>query len=86
MLLKFMKVEMENPTTRETCGRCYDEVLLHQELEYLWEDRDASGRAYGIYLGKISRSPIIKSKTTGRYFSLPWSQIIKLAVEEGIDE
>jgi hypothetical protein len=58
---------------------------LNQELEYLWDDEGPSGNTYGIYLGKISRNPIVKSKITGKYFMLPWSVIIKLAAEKGIN-
>ena len=51
----------------------------------LWDDSDADGKSYEIYLGKISRNPIVKSKITGKYFALPWSVILKLAVDKGID-
>ena len=66
-------------------GKRCDGNSLSEELEYLWDDRDASGRSYEIYLGNISRSPVVKSKTTGKYFMQPWSQIIKVAVKAGID-
>ncbi len=59
--------------------------LLEGELEYLWVDTDSAGNSYEIYLGKISRNPIVKSKLTGKYFALAWPVIIKLAVENGID-
>jgi hypothetical protein len=39
-----------------------------------------------MYLGKISRNPIVKSKITGKFFALPWSEIIKLALAKGIDK
>ena len=39
-----------------------DRQLLEQELEYLWDDTDDTGKTYEIYLGKISRTPIVKSK------------------------
>ena len=68
------------------CDGSMDRQLLEQELEYLWDDSDASGKSYEIYLGKISRNPIVKSKITGKYFALPWSVIIKLALAEGIDK
>jgi hypothetical protein len=67
------------------CDCSADKELLQQELEYLWDDTDADEKSYEIYLGKISRNPIIKSKITGKYFALPWSVIIKLAVGKGID-
>ncbi|MFZ1074103.1 MAG: hypothetical protein WAO21_11820 [Verrucomicrobiia bacterium] len=62
-----------------------DKELIKQELEYLWDDTVGDGKSYEFYLGKISRNPIIKSKITGKYFALPWSVIIKLAVEKGVD-
>jgi len=67
------------------CHCSVDKELLKEELEYLWDDSDAVGKSYEIYLGKISRNPIVKSKITGKYFALAWSVIIKLAVEKGID-
>jgi len=82
----FMNVETENRITRKAHGRFHDGEPLNHELQYLWKDRDASGKSYDIYLGKISRSPVIKSNITGRYFSLPWPKIIKLAVEGGVDD
>ena len=63
-----------------------DKELLEQELEYLWDDSDSSGKSYEIYLGTISRNPIVKSKITGKYFALPWSVIIQLALAKGIDK
>jgi len=67
------------------CHGATDPSLLDQELEFLWEDSGATGRMYEVYMGKISRNPIIKSKISGKYFVLPWSVILKLAVEKGID-
>jgi hypothetical protein len=77
--------EQLSPDYVAACYCSVDRELLKQELEYLWNDSDADGASYEIYLGKISRNPIIKSKITGKYFALPWSVIIKLAVEKGID-
>jgi hypothetical protein len=68
------------------CDCSIDRQLLEQELEYLWDDTDDTGKAYEIYLGKISRNPIVKSKNTGKYFALPWTVIIKLALAKGIDK
>ena len=31
-------------------------------------------------------SPIIESKQTGKWFTLPWADIVKLAVDRGIDK
>jgi hypothetical protein len=69
----------------DACDCSTNTESLNQELEYLWDDKDSTGTAYGIYLGKISKNPIVMSKITGKYFMLPWSVIIKLAMEKGID-
>jgi hypothetical protein len=68
------------------CHCSTDASLLDQELEFLWEDGGAPGTLYEVYLGKISRNPIVKSKISGKFFVLPWSVIIKLAAEKGIDK
>jgi len=57
---------------------------LDMELEFLWEDRDPAGNHYDLYLGRISRNPVVRSHVTGNYFMLPWSEIITLAVNHGI--
>ncbi|MDR3455969.1 MAG: hypothetical protein P4N60_00875 [Verrucomicrobiae bacterium] len=75
-----------SPAFIAACHCSTDKGLLEQELEYLWDDNDAAGKAYEIYLGKISRNPIVKSKSTGKYFALPWPVIIKLALAKGIDK
>ena len=77
--------EQLSPAYVAACHCSADKELLKQELEYLWDDSDADGKSYEIYLGEISRNAIVKSKITGKYFALPWSVIIKLAVEKGID-
>lgn len=74
----------ESPTICGTEQADPDESLNH-ELEFLWQDRGQSGKAYDIYLGRISRNPVVRSRATGEYFMLPWSQIIELAVQKGID-
>ena len=78
--------EKMSPALVSACECTSGEEQLSQELEYLWDDSDSSGRSYEMYLGKISRNPIVKSKITGRYFALPWSEIIKLALAKGIDK
>jgi hypothetical protein len=77
--------EQLSPSFLAACHCSTETSLLDQELEYLWEDGGAPGKFYEIYLGKISRNPIVKSKISGKFFVLPWSVIIKLAVERGID-
>ena len=78
--------EQLSPSFIAACDCSIDRQLLEQELEYLWDDTDATGKSYEIYLGKISRNPIVKSKITGKYFALPWPVIIKLALAKGIDK
>ena len=77
--------EQLSPSFIAACHCSAEKELLDQEIEFLWDDSDADAKSYEIYLGKISRNPIVKSKITGKYFALPWSVIIKLAVEKGID-
>ena len=75
-----------SPSFIAACQCSNDKEQLKQELEYLWDDTDSTGKLYEIYLGKISRNPIVKSKITGKYFALPWPVIIKLALAKGIDK
>jgi hypothetical protein len=85
LVAQLVTPEKMNPSF-VACECSSGEEPLNQELEYLWDDCDSSGRSYEVYLGKISRNPIVKSKITGRYFALPWSEIIKLALAKGIDK
>jgi len=78
--------EQLSPSFVAACDCSIDKQLLEQELEYLWDDTDDTGKSYEINLGKISRNPIVKSKNAGKYFALPWSVIIKLALAKGIDK
>jgi len=78
--------EQLSPSFLAACHCATDTAVLDQELEFLWEDGGAPGKFYEVYLGKISRNPVVRSKSSGKYFMLPWSLIIKLAVEEGIDK
>ena len=78
--------EKMSPSFLAACDCPTDKGLLSQELEYLWDDCDSSGKDYEMYLGKISKNPIVKSKATGKYFALPWSEIIELAIRKGIDK
>jgi hypothetical protein len=55
-------------------------------LEFLWKDGGQTGKAYDLYLGRISRNPVVRSHVTGKYFMLPWWEIIELAVKNGLDE
>jgi hypothetical protein len=60
--------------------------LLEQEIEFIFEERDGTGNEYDFFLGKITRSPIVKSRTTGRYFILPWPDLLKLAIRAGLNK
>jgi hypothetical protein len=67
-------------------GQLFDsDKLLDQEFEFISEGKDEAGKDYDFLLGKISRSPNVKSRTTGRYFILPWPDIIKLGVKAGLN-
>ena len=76
--------ELEEPKTRGT-EQTRPDKALNQELEFLWQDEAPSGNAYDVYLGRISRNPVVRSHVTGKYIMLPWSQLIDLAVRKGID-
>jgi hypothetical protein len=80
---KHMNATPEPPTTR---GSEQGGSTLDQELEFLWQDRGRSGQTYDVYLGRISRNPVVRSRVSGKYFMVPWSQIIDLAFQKGIDQ
>jgi len=63
----------------------HEDSLLSQGLEFLCEAADQMGNKYDLYLGQTSRNPVIRSQATGRYFMLQWAQIVKQAVEAGVD-
>jgi hypothetical protein len=79
-----MNTILESPTPSVNDRSCPEDPL-EQELEFLWQDRDQAGRAYDLYLGRISRNPVVRSHATGKHFMLPWSEIIELAAEHGVD-
>ncbi len=60
--------------------------LLEKEIEFIFEERDEDGKEYDFFLGKITRSPIVRSRTTGRYFILPWPDLLKLGVKAGLNK
>jgi hypothetical protein len=62
-----------------------DDAALNEELEFLREKRGPSGKSYNLYLAQVSRSPVVLSRLTGKYFMLPWSRIIELAAGAGVD-
>jgi hypothetical protein len=84
-----MKTKAKKPAKRNSTGygRILDpDKLLEKEIELLFEDKDASGNEYAFYLGKITRSPLVRSKAAGRFFLLPWPDIIRLGVKAGLNK
>ena len=68
-------------------GRLFDsDKLLNQEFEFVFEGEDEANKGYDLFFGKTSRSPIVKSRTTGRCYILPWPDIIKLGVKAGLNK
>jgi len=80
-----MNATIERPIRRKSEQK-FSKGPLDRELEFLWQDRGPSGTTYNLYLGRISRNPVVRSLTTGKYFMLPWSEIIELGVERGLDK
>jgi hypothetical protein len=77
-------VEIAEP---EGYGRLLDSSTpVEQEIEFVSEGNEPDGKEYSFYLGGITRSPMVKSRATGRLYFLPWSDLIKLAVAAGIDK
>jgi hypothetical protein len=68
------------------CHCSVSKEFFNQELEYLWGDANSAGQSYELCLGKISRNPIVRCKVTGKYLARPWSAIIKLALDKGIEQ
>lgn len=85
-LERMVTTEQMSPSFVAACSTEREKELVNQEMEYLSDDCDSPGNSYEIYLGKVSRNPIVKNRITGKYFALPWSVIIRLALEKGIDE
>ncbi len=46
----------------------------------------ASSNKYELCTDARQFTPLVRSKQTGKWFSLPWNCILNLAVEAGIDE
>jgi hypothetical protein len=81
------KKTMVRTSAPKGCGRLFDsDKLLNQESEFVSEWKDEADKDYDFFLGKTSRSPIVKSRTTGRYFILSWPDIIKLGVKAGLNK
>jgi hypothetical protein len=85
MKTKTKKTRVRTPALKGY-GRLFDsDKLLEQEVEFISEGVDETGKDYDFFLGKISRSPIVKSRTTGRCYILPWPDIIKLGANAGLN-
>ncbi len=85
-----MKTNSQKPAGETSAANSYGRVmesdkLLEQEIEFIFEERDKEGNEYDFFLGKITRSPIIKSRATGKYFILPWPDVIKLGINAGLN-
>jgi hypothetical protein len=81
------KKTMAGPSAPKGYGRLFDsDKLLDQELDFISEGMDEAGKDYDLFLGKTSRSPIVKCRATGRCFILLWPDIIKLGVKAGLNK
>ncbi len=85
---KFQEESMEQQqvSERDSCGKVFkSDEMLEQELEYLSEGIDRAGNEYKLYLGRISRNPVVKNIKTGLCYVLPWPDILKLAEAAGLN-
>jgi len=68
-------------------GRVFQgDKSLDPEIEFVSEGADAQGRVYEFYLGRISRSPIVKSRASGNSFILSWTEIMNLGIKAGLNK
>ena len=86
-----METKSKKPKTATSPRNGYglllgSDKLLEQEIEFIFEERDGTGNEYDFFLGKITHSPLVRSRTTGRYFILPWPDLLKLAVKAGLNK
>ena len=80
-------MESQAPSYGTKIGKVFrTDALLDQELEYISDGMDDSGNEYELYLGRIGRNPFVKSVSTGKFFLLPWSEVIRLAEHAGVNE
>ena len=47
--------------------------------------KDDEGREYEATLNFGNKTPIIESKQTGKWFTLSWDDIVRIAITAGID-
>ena len=48
--------------------------------------KDEEGREYEMTAHVSDMSPIIHSETSGKYFTLSWTDIMNLAIKAGVDK
>lgn len=48
--------------------------------------KDDEGNEYGATFNMGGMHPIIESKQTGKWFTLSWDDIVKLAIKAGVDK
>jgi hypothetical protein len=77
---------MENEEESSSVGKVFEtDRLLDQELEFVSDGIDSAGNEYKLFLGRISRSPVVKNPRTGHCYILPWSDVIYLAEAAGVN-
>ena len=69
----------------EKFGNIHHEDTLFLRI-HVGTATEKNGNAYTMSTNAITQSPILHSEKTGKYFTLPWQEIISLAIEQGIDE
>ncbi|MBI5817437.1 MAG: hypothetical protein HZA88_00455 [Verrucomicrobia bacterium] len=48
--------------------------------------RDEDGIEYELSINILRKTPIVRSQKTGRWFFLSWKDIVRLAVNAGVNE
>ncbi len=61
-----------------------DTLILRQDVGTL--DKESGETAYELSTTMGTLCPIIRSKVTGKWFTLGWDDIRELAIAAGIDE
>ncbi len=54
--------------------------------EDVGEMTDPKGNSYELTTTLPGRAPLIKSKRTGKTFAMSWEDLVRLAIEEGVNE
>ena len=82
-------VDKENFRTGRYRMTCYGEIFPVRTLffrEAAGEATDSEGNKYEVSTNIAEGVPIVHSRQSKKWFVLPWKDIIKLAVEAGIDK